>query len=140
MRSFSVAVKSKRKHRKKPSQLCYARGAIYERTVKKELEREGFFVIRSAGSKSPVDLVAIKGGFFELIQCATRRPKAEAKHVSIKKSAKRIGSPIILVWREKIGRKYVNQYLSIEPYVPLSDGCETLFDVPQEEWNRLRSK
>lgn len=39
----------------------YARGRAKEYRVKKQLESEGWFVIRSAGSHSIVDLVAFKG-------------------------------------------------------------------------------
>ena len=35
------------------------RGAVFERAVKERLETAGAFVVRSAGSRSPVDLVAI---------------------------------------------------------------------------------
>ena len=47
----------------------YSVGADFERTVKKMLEREGWFVCRSAGSKSCIDLVAFKLGEVKLIQC-----------------------------------------------------------------------
>jgi Holliday junction resolvase len=36
----------------------YARGANFERTVKRDLESRGYFVIRSAGSHGVVDLMA----------------------------------------------------------------------------------
>lgn len=38
----------------------YSSGAKFENEVKRALEKRGYFVIRSAGSKSPVDLVAFK--------------------------------------------------------------------------------
>lgn len=37
----------------------YNRGRAFEYRVKKHLEKKGYFVVRSAGSKSPFDLVAI---------------------------------------------------------------------------------
>jgi Holliday junction resolvase len=37
----------------------YVRGRAFEYRVKKELETKGYMVVRSAGSKSPFDLVAI---------------------------------------------------------------------------------
>ena len=40
----------------------YNRGANFERRVKRALENKGAFVIRSAGSRSPVDLVAFWSG------------------------------------------------------------------------------
>ena len=48
----------------------YRKGSDFERFVKYQLEEEGWFVVRSAGSHGPADLVAIKGGFKTmLIQC-----------------------------------------------------------------------
>lgn len=39
----------------------YSRGRAYEYKAKQELEREGYTVIRSAGSHGPYDLIAFKG-------------------------------------------------------------------------------
>jgi Holliday junction resolvase len=47
----------------------YSRGANFERRVAKYFEKRGWFVIRSAGSHSPIDLVALKAGEVKLIQC-----------------------------------------------------------------------
>lgn len=55
----------------------YTRGAAYEYEVKRELEQQGCFVVRSAGSHGPVDLVALTpDGKVVLIQCKTRKPTA----------------------------------------------------------------
>lgn len=47
----------------------YRRGADFERAVRADLVDHGYEVIRSAGSKTKVDLVAIKNGELLLIQC-----------------------------------------------------------------------
>lgn len=47
----------------------YRRGADFERALKKYLESKGMFVVRSAGSKGPVDLVAFDGHDRYFIQC-----------------------------------------------------------------------
>jgi len=47
----------------------YQQGANFERRVKKFFENLGFFVVRSAGSKSPADLVCVKHGEVALVQC-----------------------------------------------------------------------
>lgn len=53
----------------------YTRGAAYEYAVKRELERQGCFVVRSAGSHGPADLVALTpDGKVLLIQCKLQRP------------------------------------------------------------------
>lgn len=38
----------------------YSRGADYERRVKARLEADGWTVFRTAGSKSPCDLIAVR--------------------------------------------------------------------------------
>jgi len=51
----------------------YNRGRSFEYRVKKYLENEGYLVVRSAGSKSPFDLVAISLKAYQpgviLVQC-----------------------------------------------------------------------
>lgn len=48
----------------------YNRGANFERAIKKNMEDADHFVVRSAGSKGPADLVAInEDGEVTLIQC-----------------------------------------------------------------------
>ena len=46
----------------------YRSGARLERLARAQLERNGFTVVRSAGSKGPVDLVAWDGVCVRLIQ------------------------------------------------------------------------
>lgn len=107
-----MAVKSKRRCKRKKA-TSYARGADFERTVKKDLEGRGFFVIRSAGSKSPVDLIAIRAGQFYLIQCASRRKDILAKLKDVRKTVADLGKPMIMVWREKVDGCYANQYMEV---------------------------
>jgi|YelNatPaOPRAMG01_1025707.scaffolds.fasta_scaffold16445_2 Holliday junction resolvase len=60
----------------------YHRGVEREHYIKKKLEKQGYFVIRSAGSHSPVDLVAIKRNEVRLIQSRKGRyirPKEKEK-------------------------------------------------------------
>jgi len=47
----------------------YKRGYAFERKCKIDLEKKGYFVIRSGGSKGVADLVAMKGKDVLLIQC-----------------------------------------------------------------------
>lgn len=46
----------------------YERGAYLERRVRAHLQHDGYLVVRSAGSKSPLDLLAVKVGETLLIQ------------------------------------------------------------------------
>lgn len=47
----------------------YQRGAQFEYRTKRELEGYGYAVVRSAGSHSPADLIAMRGGEVYAIQC-----------------------------------------------------------------------
>lgn len=47
----------------------YSQGRAFEYAVRDVLTDQGFYVMRSAGSKTKVDLVAIKGGQIALVQC-----------------------------------------------------------------------
>jgi holliday junction resolvase len=47
----------------------YQRGVTFERMVRHDLEEMGFEVIRSAGSKGKVDLVAFRPGCMVFVQC-----------------------------------------------------------------------
>lgn len=62
----------------------YSRGATFERKIKKEYEGDGWYVIRSAGSRGPVDLVAIHWQLgVELIQCKLRKPTKREREAFI---------------------------------------------------------
>ena len=47
----------------------YSVGANFERRAKAKLEKENWYVLRSAGSHSIVDLVCFRGGEVRLVQC-----------------------------------------------------------------------
>jgi len=62
----------------------YERGRAFEYRVKRKLEREGFFVVRSAGSHFP-DLLAVKGGVPYAVECkrdARRVTRAELERLA----------------------------------------------------------
>lgn len=48
------------------------KGRRFEWAVKEHLDNLGYFTIRSAGSKGPADIVAIKFGKILLIQCRVK--------------------------------------------------------------------
>ena len=47
----------------------YTRGAAFERKVAKDLEGYGYVTVRSAGSHSPADVIAMMHGFIAAVQC-----------------------------------------------------------------------
>ena len=61
----------------------YVKGANFERQVKKDLEAAGYFVVRSAGSKGKIDLVAMRTNDVRLIQCKTNGviSKTDRRHL-----------------------------------------------------------
>jgi len=63
----------------------YQKGRRFEYKVKKWLEERGWICVRSAGSKSPFDLVAMKDGQTLPIQCkyGTKIARAEMKELII---------------------------------------------------------
>lgn len=53
----------------------YLRGRRFEWRVRDQLRKMGWTVLRTAGSKGPVDLVAVKAGSpVAFVQCKTRPP------------------------------------------------------------------
>lgn len=65
----------------------YRRGANFERKVKKWYEDKGDFVVRSAGSHSPVDLVVLRYGQTVLVQCKIDGKLPEEEEMALRKVA-----------------------------------------------------
>lgn len=82
----------------------YRKGADKERRLKKKLEKEGYWVVRAAGSKGVADLVAIKDSQAYLIQVKHERisPK-EAKQ--LREICASCGAfPVVALWKRKLRR------------------------------------
>lgn len=47
----------------------YLHGRDFEHTTRHDLEENGYWVMRAAGSKTKVDLIAVKAGQILLVQC-----------------------------------------------------------------------
>lgn len=83
---------------------AYKRGAAREREYAERLEAKGWLVTRSAGSRSPHDLVALKDGYVpRLIQVKSDRAGAYAhfgprERSELRESATRAGAQAVLVW------------------------------------------
>lgn len=76
--------------------MSYRRGANFERRVKRKLESEGWFVIRSAGSQGPVDLVALKPFKVMLIQCRRSGFLSAAEREKLRSLAERLQTPVFV--------------------------------------------
>lgn len=83
----------------------YRRGADFERKTKKEWEANGWFVVRSAGSKGPVDLVAIQRGVGEsdvvLIQCKISGRISPGKFIELSNLAKALYATAFIATKER---------------------------------------
>lgn len=82
----------------------YQAGTRFEHMVRKHLEEEGYWCTRSAGSKTKVDLVAIKISQLLLVQCKRDgrcSPAERAAIVALAALLPTIAVPV-LAWK-KIG-------------------------------------
>jgi Holliday junction resolvase len=57
----------------------YKTGYRAERRAIAKLVKQGYFVIRSAGSKTPVDILALRGNEIKLIQVKVMAKKRESE-------------------------------------------------------------
>jgi Holliday junction resolvase len=87
----------------------YRRGVALEYIVKKSFESYGFFVVRSAGSHSIADLVAIGYGTTYLVQCKAV-PVSKVKRFEILeliKTCEKCGATPVLVVKGERGKEVV---------------------------------
>jgi Holliday junction resolvase len=84
----------------------YCKGANFERRVKKELEEMGYFVVRAAGSKGKIDLVAIKPNDIKLVQCKTNGVVSRQDVDILKEMAKNLDVHIQLARKDGPNLKF----------------------------------
>lgn len=77
----------------------YRNGSAMERRTKANLERDGYFVIKSAGSKGAADLVAIKAGEILLVQCKLDSYVAPGEWNRLWELSRSIGAVPVVVGR-----------------------------------------
>ena len=79
----------------------YDHGATLERSVKSCLQANGYFAVKSGGSKGPVDVVAIKRGEILLVQCKTDGYLSPLERVELRKLALDLGAvPLSAGWHK----------------------------------------
>lgn len=84
----------------------YARGRDLEHRVRSHLRDEGYEVLRTAGSKSKVDLVAIKPGQLLFVQCKRSGALPPAEWNALWDLAQLVGAVPVLAEQLKRGRAY----------------------------------
>ena len=78
----------------------YRRGADFERAVRLALQTDGYTVVRSAGSKSKIDLLAIKPGQCLFIQCKTNGLCPPAERIELRRLAGLIHALPIVAYKD----------------------------------------
>jgi len=88
------------KNRRKMS--AYAKGIRAEKIVKRRLEKKGYLVRQSKGSRGPYDLYALKGGRKLLIQVKSGTASlSRAERARLRREAKKKGAKALLMKYEK---------------------------------------
>jgi len=59
----------------------YQKGYRRERMVREHLQKQGFLVFRSAASKGPWDLIAVKDHIILFIQVKSQKPTAKDREI-----------------------------------------------------------
>ena len=79
----------------------YLKGVRFERKVKKFLEEKDYFCIRTAGSHSLIDLIAIKEGNITWLQCKNKDFISLAEKEPLKALKVKFNINIQIVYNDK---------------------------------------
>lgn len=97
---------------KKKKRVNYHRGRDFEIRVRDDLRDRGYFVIRSAGSKTGADLVAFKvPRKCVLVQCTTG--SSQGKIDAAKELVFKTGFPVVIAWRGKQKEGWPIKYVRV---------------------------
>lgn len=83
----------------------YTDGRRFEYDVRNDLEADGYWVIRAAGSKTKADLVAIKPGQLLIIQCKRNNKVGPAERAEIIRIAAMIDGVPVVAYKQPRRRK-----------------------------------
>ena len=89
--------KGKKNRNKIKKRSNYLRGRRFEYELKKKLEKEGWVVLRTAGSHGFADLICVKDGKVKFLQLSLRYEKNKAKQ--IEEMRKRLKVDIEYIWK-----------------------------------------
>lgn len=78
----------------------YSKGADFERKIQKYFEDLGYFVIRAAGSHSPIDLVCMKLHDNILVQCRMRGNLTKEEEHKLAVLGNWLGCRVLLAYRK----------------------------------------
>lgn len=90
----------------------YNRGSVFERRIKRELEDVGYFVVKSGGSKGPVDLSVLDGsGNPYLLQCRKDGRLSKEDLAKLEKLGGDFRTAVVLVCKPKRNEAVRFEYL-----------------------------
>jgi Holliday junction resolvase len=102
----------------------YSRGADFERKVKADLQANGWFVVRSAGSRSIVDLLAIMPGPLGLfVQCKRDGRLSIEERMALFDIALAFNSIAVLAFKDDDGSIQYSEIVG-ERYEDWDPSCE----------------
>lgn len=78
----------------------YRAGRDFEHAVRTALIADGYDVIRSAGSKTKVDLAAFKPGQAVFVQCKRDGKISPAERTELLRVASHIGAVPVVAWKQ----------------------------------------
>lgn len=104
----------------------YQKGRALEYALKQFLEQQDWLVIRSAGSHSPADLIALRSGKVRLIQVQQDGHLPKAKRDALKAFAQKAGQPAYFA--HKIRGRWLFEPVYPEP--PVSPIPQPLTKLP----------
>lgn len=90
--------------------MSYAKGRRFEYAVRDALVEDGYEILRSAGSKTKIDLVAIKQGELLFVQCKEDGrcgPEERSKLIGL---SRMVGALPIVAYKEREGRHVHTTY------------------------------
>ena len=80
----------------------YRRGADFERKVVNDYKARNWYASRTPGSKSPIDIIAFKGGEVHIIQCKLKREgMSKAAKAQVRELAMENWFRGFLCWNDK---------------------------------------
>ena len=128
---------------KQPKTGKYKRGRSFEYTTRDHLKKNGYFVMRSPASRSPVDLVAIAPSVVLLVQCKLSGSLPPGEWNELFDLASSVGAIPVMAERHKSGRG-VSYWLMTERKdgtkrrQPMVEFCPAQAKQPADETVRLR--
>lgn len=110
----------------------YSRGTRFEHDVRELLRECGYTVVRSAGSKTKIDLIAWKFGEILFIQCkAGTTPVGSAEWNQVFSAGRCVPGARPVIAHKKPGLRKPLFWLLIQPRLP---NARTLRNVHWEDW------